>query len=432
MKKISPKTKILNLLFVLFVIALFYRFLNQLFANYEYGTYEMSEFLINYQGGFVRRGLLGEILFFFAKNFNIDVQTTIKIICVITYFLVCGFFVRHFIKKRYTLYLLPLCFFCGALVVEHVFWIRKDNLMLCFFIAILLIWQKGDTLPKYIKIIIINLLSIFILLTHEVFGFFTLPILFMLFFHAFKEKGVWRSASLSLISILPAVSVFFIVLLMKGNADIAQKVWNSWQLLSNPDEMVPLPYNSAIGALSWDTIHTFKSHSSRNFFGVDHGIVSIVYWLFLFPTVYYISTNTLMAFRKKQKDYTELHRTVLSSIILFQWVSLSPLFIVLSMDYLRLFFYLTTTSFALFLIVPIENLQKLFPEFVYRTARKINYKMNKLIPPTKYILVLLMLFVGISSWAFSIERTYTSTMLYHVLSILSKPFIYLKGILNIP
>lgn len=429
MEKVSLRTKILNALFLVFLIALIYRFLNQLFEYYGYESYAVSEFLINYKGGFVRRGLLGEILFFLVERFNISPQVLIKIISAGSYLLVCSFFVYFFKKKRYPLYILPLCFFCGALVVEYVFWIRKDSLMICFFIAILLIWQNWKTFPKMPKIVLINLLSIFILLVHEVFGFFTFPILFLLLFNSFKEKGMVRSIILSFISILPALGVFAFTFLMKGDGDVAQKIWDSWHLLTNPGEIPPpVHWNSAIGAIGWDAKDTLKSHFTRNFFDVDHGIISMVYWMFLFPVVYYISTNALMVFRKRQEDYTEKHRTILSSVILFQWVCLLPLFTILSIDYMRLFFYLTTTSFALFLLIPLETLEKLLPEFIMRIAQKINYFINKLFPPSKYILVLLMLFVGISSYAFTIEMTYSSTMLYHVLFILSKPFLLLRNV----
>jgi hypothetical protein len=58
-------------------------------------------------------------------------------------------------------------------------WIRKDSLMIGFFIIILLIyqWQK---IPLILKIFLINLMAILIILTHEVFAFFSLPILFLL------------------------------------------------------------------------------------------------------------------------------------------------------------------------------------------------------------------------------------------------------------
>jgi hypothetical protein len=141
-----------------------------LFSPYAYEGWLVSEFLINYQAGFVRRGLLGEILLFFAKNFNINVEWTVKIFCALCFIICCIFFVKLFMKKKYSLYILPLCFFLGGVVLsDH--WIRKDYMFFCFFIPVLWFYSNQH-LSLTIKLIAINILSVFIILSHEVFVFF--------------------------------------------------------------------------------------------------------------------------------------------------------------------------------------------------------------------------------------------------------------------
>jgi hypothetical protein len=67
------KLKKINIVFIFFFIILYaliiYKYQYLKFPN----TYTITEWLINYQGGFVRRGLLGEILYFFyeKKLFNL-------------------------------------------------------------------------------------------------------------------------------------------------------------------------------------------------------------------------------------------------------------------------------------------------------------------------------------------------------------------------
>ena len=52
-------------------------------------TYEYGEWLINYQSGFIRRGLSGEIIFQLSRLFNNNLQLTyftiLSIICLIFY-----------------------------------------------------------------------------------------------------------------------------------------------------------------------------------------------------------------------------------------------------------------------------------------------------------------------------------------------------------
>ena len=45
----------------------------------------MSEWVINYQGGFVRRGLIGEIVFQISKVFNINLRFSFFIIQSLLY-----------------------------------------------------------------------------------------------------------------------------------------------------------------------------------------------------------------------------------------------------------------------------------------------------------------------------------------------------------
>ena len=47
-------------------------------------TYEYGEWLINYQSGFIRRGLSGEIIFQLSKIFNGNLQLTYFVICPVS------------------------------------------------------------------------------------------------------------------------------------------------------------------------------------------------------------------------------------------------------------------------------------------------------------------------------------------------------------
>jgi hypothetical protein len=423
------RLKIFNILFLLFFLSLLSVFFVNLFSHYGYESFQISEFLINYQGGFVRRGLLGEGLFFFTKYFGLDVEWTIKIISAFCCFAVCAFFVKAFLKKGYTLYLLPLCFFCGGIIMTDS-WIRKDFLMLGVFILSLLIFNK-KALPLFLRIILINLLTIFILLTHEVSGFYSLPILGLLLMHSFlKDKKIIASAGLSFISLLPAIFVFVVVMFNHGDREMSQVIWDSWNILTHK-EMTSVPSLNAIGAIGWPSKGTFQVHFNLNFLAEEYYLLSTLYWLIVFPVVYYISTNALLVFKNRPEIYTENHRTNLSAILLFQFVCLLPLFICLSADYIRIFFYLTASSFALFLIVP-DKVAACFPNILIRLVTKINKGLDRILPPSKTTVGFLMLTIGISYTSFLIKTIWMSTMIYRILLLFSQPIILLKHyILNL-
>jgi len=419
------RLKILNTLFLLFVLSIASVFVMDLFTSWSYTSWQISEFLINYQGGFVRRGLTGEILFFLAKYTGLNVIWIIKFISVVCCVVVCGFFIRSFLTKGYSLYILPLCFFCGGIILSQV-WIRKDFLMFCFFIPILLIYVH-KTIPAWIKWTLINILAILLILNHEVSGFFTLPVLFVLLFHSYSKnrKGIFLSGILSILVLLPAILTFLLVSYRHGDPAMAQAIWDSWDKLA-PGKMEPSPYGNAINAIGWSGMETLVRHFKINFLIEEYYILSIGYWMIVFPIVYYISANTFLVFKKQPDIYTKTDRNILSSILFFQFLCLLPMFIALSIDYIRIFFYLTASSFAIFLIVPKRALIELIPEFWMRFIDKMNTVFDRILPPTRTTVAFLMLIVGISYSGFVLKTIWMSTMIYRILLLFSEPIILFR------
>jgi hypothetical protein len=422
-KKNNLKQTLLDTAFILFTSSLLGRLMIEVISTKDFQNYFLSEFLINYQDGFVRRGLTGEILFFFARNFNINLEWTIKIVCLICIGLVCVFFVKTFLKRGYSLYILPMCFFLGGNVISNP--IRKDFLFICFFIAILWILTQ-DNLSKSIKIIMLNVLAIFITLSHEVFGFFALPILFLLFFNQNKEKGFLQSISLSFTFLLPSILAFVATLYFHGNYGTARVIWDSWSPILNTETS---QIGESVKALGWSSLYTFKYHFETNFLYIDQGIISICIWIFTFPIIYYIATNALLLFRKTETIFSTEDKIILSSVLVFQLLCLLPLLIILSCDYIRIIFYWITSSFVIFLLIPKNEIEKLFPTAFIRIIKRIDHFLIYIIRPSKTILVFLMMFIGISPYYCVIESAIRTSMIYNTLMILSQPFILIKNLI---
>jgi hypothetical protein len=422
-QKNNLKQMLLDTAFILFTLSLLIRFIIILLPTLEYEGWWLSEFLINYQNGFVRRGLTGEILFFFARNFNINLELTIKIVCLISIVFVCAFFIKAFLKRGYSLYILPLCFFLGGNIIANP--IRKDFLFICFFISILWIYSKAN-LSMSIKIIILNILAVFIILSHEVFAFFALPILFLLFFNQKKEKGFLQSIILSFTLLAPSVLAFLSTIYFHGNSETAQIIWDSWFPFINQETS---QIGVSVKALGWSSSEAFKYHFKLNFLYIDNYILSIWVWIITFPIIYYIATNALFVFKKTKTIFTYKDKRILSSILVFQLLCLLPLLIILSCDYIRIIFYWITSSFVIFLLIPKIEIEKLFPTAFVRIINHIDNFLKYLIRPSKTILIVLMMVIGISPFYCLFEQALRTTMLYNILLLLSQPLIYLKDFL---
>ena len=88
---------ILLILALIFIIANFYRY-------YQNRTvYEYADWLINYQGGFVRRGLVGELLFQFYKLTKINLGFVTFLFVISLYILLFTNFIYflRYLKKNW-------------------------------------------------------------------------------------------------------------------------------------------------------------------------------------------------------------------------------------------------------------------------------------------------------------------------------------------
>jgi hypothetical protein len=418
--KSNIKNTLFNSVFFLVLLSSIYRFANQLLITHGYDSWAISEFLINYQGGFVRRGLLGEILFLFAQNFDINVEWTVKTCALICFFFVCLFFVKAFLKNGYTLYILPLCYFLG-MGTFYSFWIRKDYLMILFFIVIL--WTYKSKLSTPIKIFLINILAIAIILIHESFAFFALPFLFLLFFNEYKK------ISISALLLLPSAITFLLTLSYHGDLKTVQTIWNSWVATGNfKVSRLDMFSHGSLSALSWPGKWTFIEHFKINFLTKDLNVLSAVFWCIAVPDVYYISSNALLVFRKNENAFTIKDKTNLSSILIFQLICLLPFFLALSCDLGRVLFYWTTSSFVIFLIIPKDKIEKIFPTFFVGFIERINIGLTHILSPTKTTIALLMLMLGIPIEGFSFQRAIETSLTYNSLWTLSYFLATLKKI----
>jgi hypothetical protein len=208
--------------------------------------WSLVELLINYQGGFVRRGLLGELNLFFEKRINFP--NLLFSIFTISLFYFANIYITFLRllkfnnKNNYFLFffifLSPATFLfyiydLGALFRKDVF-IIFSIIIHCFYVQ--LYYEKSNFISNYKKklFIIIFILCV-ITLIHEA-QFFMLP------FHILLSYSILRNVKLTLFYYSFPVIFFLIIFIFKGNYLVAQGVRES--LTHYPSNIIYQDYNA--------------------------------------------------------------------------------------------------------------------------------------------------------------------------------------------
>ena len=92
--------KVVSAVFILYGIIFIYRFIEQLFLKYHYDHPGFSEFFINYEAGFVRRGLMGEIFLLLCKNTGLEPYYFVLSFAAISFMLLFMLFAKEFYKRK--------------------------------------------------------------------------------------------------------------------------------------------------------------------------------------------------------------------------------------------------------------------------------------------------------------------------------------------
>ena len=164
----------------------------------------MHEWVINYQGGFTRRGFLGEIVFQITQSFNFQLKKGFLILQILIY---AGYFysIYVFFKKiKYNYFFAiaifsPLFFIFSLAELEALG--RKDILMFLVFIINFIIYSYFRKINYNYLYFILTFPIIF--LTHEI---YIIYIVYFLAFFVFAEK------KLNLIFFLKVLFIIFFIL----------------------------------------------------------------------------------------------------------------------------------------------------------------------------------------------------------------------------
>ena len=424
MTRLLSKTKLVHYLLAGYAILLFCSQLVFLITNCKiqlHGNcdavaeivcnFHISDWLINYEGGFVRRGLMGEFLYWIYNltHVNIPILITVSSFCLLLLFSIL--FARKWSQYRLSVVLLPSFILLGGLFGGNSFmWFRRDVLIF------LLVWATficyGNMLKnKKIYVFLFQIVAIITILSHEASFFYMLPIIACHYCFLNLRNHGWKYslAKASMIA-LPSACTFFMCSLFKGNVETAHAIWNSWHPLFVQLGIGDVSLGMGPDALTWNTISTFKYHAYLNFIRCNYGIPSFMLWPIVYLAIIYLLVNAnkiMLCPVKAKKPFSILKYLHILFIVAFFML---PMFTVLSCDNKRLMLYCTLSSFLFYFSMPQQMFGVFYHEKLSKALTKIYYFLTHGIFAKTYLFVLVLLFAGMPSVYFSIEGIFKSSM----------------------
>ncbi len=384
------------LVFLLFFIATclnsFGKILHRDFLHVNYQSWEISEWLINYEGGFVRRGLCGQVLWQLEQWFPYDIRVALMGICIITSAIFLYIILRLFKKEGWSLLILPTGFCLGFTLFN--LWGRRDYISLMLALSIFLVFRHIISRTKrragWIAFYALSALQI---LLHEASFFYTFPILMLYSYCQGRDsrltaiKSAWRS----LLQFLPVLLVMAATCLFKGNENVAQAIWDSWVPIIGNYQADTVKMGWGVFALTWSPEMIFPSHFSTSLMGdVSPAGWRIPLVILNLLATYYLVTR-LNAVNMGLYRLKSMNHVLMSNVVLVQFVAMLPMFTVLSCDWGRTLPYCAISS--MFFYHVFKNQPVHFVPFLTRTSDNIQSFIsgNRILnSPFTYILLVLL------------------------------------------
>jgi hypothetical protein len=349
------------LILILPILFFFHLFLQTNFFPYQY---VYTEWLISYEGGFVKRGLGGQIILEITKIFKLKLEYTTLIIQTLGYFLYFFFFYQFTkkIKINFFWYLIiftPLLLVYPLVVLEALG--RKDIFIISFFLIFTFIKQKSKHEIIYSFYIIFFIST----LIHEItiFYIFHYLLVIILKLNFLKEK-------INIKNIFPILIFLFFLIFI--NIHLSKFV--------NLDKMVSTyaEYNIEVttqsGAISW---------LKPSFASIMQGTLNAITLksIFKYLIIYFLAFFPFIFFLKIKKNFNKYLNIKLITFISF--LLLIPMHLLIY-DWGRVA-YISINFFTIIIILMFQN--KMIDENFLKN------KINILSTKRKIIFLILLCFI---------------------------------------
>lgn len=326
-----------------------------------YNGFEISDWMINYQGGFVRRGLVGELLFMLEKVKPYNLRYAVIGIDMVFYILFFFTIFRIFRKYRLSLIgaMFPVACVTTSMAVYH-----RDFMMLCICcLAFHCFFKYLKEKRKLLLVVSVALVSLGIIVYEPVF-FVIVPILMLQYWKACSENKTLKTA---LVFIIPTACMV-LSCICSGTNEQVQAIWQSWLPYITADGYNPADgIGHGVGFLGLDTSYVIDFHLGFNL--GDNILLNIITLVIVFALAFYLCTHIPQIDRNSKTIACNEYKNELARILVFQLLVQLPMFTVLSTDYGRtipmslyttlfLFHFARRDSVNIYVTRPVEKLSK--------------------------------------------------------------------------
>ena len=359
MKNLSTEKKITLIYFIYLIVG--HIFILHLNLNEFPYKYVFSDWLINYEAGFIRRGLFGHINYKISLITKIDLKYIIFFFQVLGYVLYLGIIYKFFHKLKLNFFWLLIIFSTISFlypISEIEALGRKDiYILLCFLIFIFIN-------PVNLNRLILTFLIIFTIssLIHEI-SFFYLPyyllIIYFKSYFLFKEK-----INIKHILLIASFILFLIYLnlFISNQADVNEIIYSYGNL--------NFILNKNIGAFSW----LLKSIDEHFIFIINNisfkSILRFLYILLInvWVIIYFIKLKNKIIFFSKEFQ--------IISIFFFLTLLSFPIYLLIY-DWGRIIY--LTFNFMLILIINFQNQGLIDTKHLKKKIKQLSFKKKSLI-----------------------------------------------------
>lgn len=389
--------------FLFYLLFLFIFGLIFLFDKHNVGNnWTMSEWLINYQGGFTRRGLLGDIAFNLAIFFNLKIRFVVFLLQAIFYSLFL-ILVYNFLKNIKINLLSRLAIYTPIFLLfplaETESLVRKEILIFILFIIFLNL-ASNKFKKKYCNFYIFFIFPISFLIWEPI--IFLFPVIFFILYLKNYQKYLFKTFLIVSFISLPSIIIFFFTILTPLSEIGHDKMCES--LMVNFKEncgmsLSMLKSKSTITQQFTDVIPLYK---------IEY-FIRYIFILFIgFLPLFIISYNS--SFTNKKIKLINYFKSFFSLLILL--LCLVPVFFAAMLDWGRVTNIVYTISVLLFFFL-FKN------KYIFTVQSKIYLSINNFLNKKNYYYIIFFLY----SFCWNIKTTFSEKIgSFPVYRILAKSF----------
>ncbi len=368
----------------------------------SYYWYGISDYLINYQGGFVRRGFIGEVLYQIFNVHGYPVNMAIVALDFTSFVLFIALWTYAFKKRQWSL--LPLLF---PYVCAHInlLGFRRDFLMMVILFIVYDLFFRYLSSRKRCYIFSSMAVLCLCLLIYEPCMFLTIPVMGLSLLLKNSEGTSLKSGFYKTIPVLIAPVVLVVVLLFsKGSPDAADRIWESWQPLFATYSNVPVTeMGTGVSFLKF-TLPEFIEHNFSFLVLIDKTpvgmiVVNLILMLISFPLVWYLVARVPVVNYRKMSIEKNPDSVLLGSVFIVQFISMLPMFGFLSCDIGRTLPYCIYTTFIIVYLSRKHNVQISMTKYIDGFSGRLNSCIDGSRWLGSYLLYLLVIFLTpLNAW----------------------------------